>query len=60
MALNHLLVGDRVWMQRLTGEGEAPARLDAILFDDFVALRAARLAEDARIIAFVEGLSPLF
>ena len=55
--LNHLLVGDRVWMQRLTGEGEAPARLDAILFDDFVALRAARLAEDARIIAFVEGLS---
>jgi uncharacterized damage-inducible protein DinB len=27
--LNHLVVGDRIWMQRLTGEGEAPARLDA-------------------------------
>ena len=27
--LNHLLVGDRIWMQRLTGEGEASTRLDA-------------------------------
>jgi hypothetical protein len=53
--LNHLLVGDRIWMQRLTGEGEAPARLDAILHEDFGALRAAREAEDARIVAFVEG-----
>ena len=32
--LNHLLVGDRIWMQRLTGEGDAPTRLDAILFED--------------------------
>jgi|SRR5689334_855326 uncharacterized damage-inducible protein DinB len=55
--LNHLLVGDRVWMQRLTGEGEAPVRLDAILHEDLGALRAAREAEDARIVAFVEGLS---
>ena len=23
--LNHLLVGDRIWMQRFTGEGELPA-----------------------------------
>ena len=55
--LNHLLVGDRIWMQRLTGEGEAPARLDAILHEDFGALRAARVAEDARIAAYVAGLS---
>ena len=55
--LNHLLVGDRVWMQRLTGEGDAPTSLDAILFEDFAALRAARAEEDARIIAFVAGLS---
>jgi uncharacterized damage-inducible protein DinB len=55
--LNHLLVGDHIWMQRLTGEGEAPARLDAILHEDFGTLRAAREAEDARIVAFVEGLS---
>jgi uncharacterized damage-inducible protein DinB len=54
--LNHLLVGDRIWMRRLTGEGDAPARLDAILFEALAPLRAAREAEDARIVAFVEGL----
>jgi hypothetical protein len=40
--LNHLLVGDRIWMQRFTGEGEIPKSLDAILYDDFAGLRAAR------------------
>ena len=54
--LNHLLVGDRIWMRRFTGEGEAPTRLDAILHEDFAELRAAREAEDARIIRYVEGL----
>lgn len=55
--LNHLLVGDRIWMQRLTGEGEAPTRLDAILYDDLNGLRAARVEEDARIVAFVARLT---
>jgi uncharacterized damage-inducible protein DinB len=55
-SLNHLLVTDRIWMQRFTGEGEAPTRLDAILFETFDSLRAAREAEDRRIIGFVEGL----
>jgi uncharacterized damage-inducible protein DinB len=54
--LNHLLVTDRVWMQRFTGEGDAPNRLDTILFETFEALRAAREAEDRRIIDFVDGL----
>ena len=54
--LNHLLVADRVWMQRFTGEGEAPSRLDAILHDDLAGLRRAREAEDARIVAYVDGL----
>ncbi len=54
--LNHLLVTDRIWMQRFTGEGEAPNRLDAILFEIFDELRAAREAEDRRIVAFVDGL----
>ncbi len=54
--LNHLLVGDRVWMHRFTGEGTPPARLDQILFEDFAALRAAREAEDRRIIDYVEAL----
>jgi uncharacterized damage-inducible protein DinB len=55
--LNHLLVGDRIWMQRLTGEGDARTRLDAILFEELEPLRAARVAEDARIVALVSGLS---
>jgi uncharacterized damage-inducible protein DinB len=54
--LNHLLVTDRIWMQRFTGEGSAPDRLDAILFETFDTLRAAREAEDRRIIDFVDGL----
>jgi uncharacterized damage-inducible protein DinB len=54
--LNHLLVTDRVWMQRITGEGSAPDRLDAILFDDFSDLRAAREAEDRRIVDHIDGL----
>jgi uncharacterized damage-inducible protein DinB len=55
--LNHLLVTDRIWMRRITGEGDAPDRLDAILFEDFSRLRAAREAEDARIIEHVTGLN---
>lgn len=37
--LNHLLVTDRIWMQRFTAEGAAPDRLDAVLFEAFGALR---------------------
>jgi uncharacterized damage-inducible protein DinB len=54
--LNHLLATDRIWMKRFTGAGEAPDRLDAILFTDFAVLRAAREAEDRRIVAYVDGL----
>ena len=54
--LNHLLVTDRIWMARFTGAGDAPNRLDAILFETFETLRAARAAEDRRIVDFVEGL----
>lgn len=55
--LNHLLAADRIWMRRLTGVGDAPDRLDAILFDDLPSLHAARVEEDGRIIGFVQGLT---
>jgi len=55
--LNHLLVGDRIWMRRFAGTGELPGSLDAILFEDFASLRAARRAEDARISRYIESLS---
>lgn len=55
--LNHLLATDRIWLQRFTGQGSAPASLDAILFREFVELDDARTAEDSRIIAWVGSLS---
>ena len=54
--LNHLLVADRIWMCRLTGVGDHPEKLNAILFDDLPSLHAARVEEDRRIIGFVQGL----
>jgi len=54
--LNHILVADRIWMKRFTGQGEAPARLDAILHEELASLRAARDREDARISAYVGQL----
>jgi len=50
--LNHILLGDRIWMTRFEG-GEHPSTgLNTILYDEFAALRAAREAMDARIEAF--------
>jgi uncharacterized damage-inducible protein DinB len=54
--LNHLLVADRIWMHRFTGTGSTTDKLNAILHEGFSSLRAARRAEDERIIRFVEGL----
>jgi uncharacterized damage-inducible protein DinB len=55
--LNHLLATDRIWMRRFTGEGDHPAKLNAIMFDDLLSLEAARKAEDSRIIRYVDRLS---
>ncbi len=54
--LNHLLAADRIWLQRLIGTGDAPNRLDAVLFPEFEPLRAAREAEDQRLIDYVDRL----
>ena len=54
--LNHILAADRIWQKRFTGTGDAPTALDAILYDDFAGLQAARWAEDDRIITWIEGL----
>jgi uncharacterized damage-inducible protein DinB len=55
--LNHLLVGDRIWMRRFTGAGELPASLDVILYEDFETLRAARRSEDVLISRYIASLS---
>lgn len=56
--LNHLLVADRIWMKRFSGDGEAPSRLDAILHADLGSLRIARHAEDRRIARYIDSLHP--
>ena len=55
--LNHLLVGDRIWMRRFTGKGELPASLDADPVRRFRSPARSALAEDAGISRYVESLS---
>ena len=54
--LNHLLVTDRNWMRRLTGEGEHYHRGDIVIHEDRRSLGAARADEDDRIVRYVASL----
>lgn len=54
--LNHLVLGDRIWMTRFAGSVHPSTGLDAILFEEFDALRAARAEMDRRIEAFFAEL----
>jgi uncharacterized damage-inducible protein DinB len=54
--LNHLLVADRIWMRRFTGEGTSYTKLDEIPCADLPTLRSERVAEDKRIVGYVDGL----
>lgn len=54
--LNHILVGDLVWLTRLKGVGRADLRLDDLLYKDFDDLHKARIAQDADIITFCENM----
>ena len=58
--LNHIMVGDRIWLARFEG-GSAPSTdLDAILYDSFDELRAARVSEDRRIEDFFATVDDAF
>ncbi|HJO71901.1 MAG TPA: DinB family protein [Rhodospirillales bacterium] len=52
--LNHLLVGDRLWLARIEGIEHEIRALDQILHDDFEALWEARRAEDERFTTLVD------
>jgi uncharacterized damage-inducible protein DinB len=54
--LNHLLWGDRVWLPRFNGNSAPAGAIGVDLYDDFVALRAARHAMDDEIIAWAAQL----
>jgi uncharacterized damage-inducible protein DinB len=55
--LNHLLVGDGIWMARFTGDPPPPWRLDTRPHADLATLHAAREALDRRIAAHVDALT---
>ena len=54
--LNHLLLGDRIWMTRFEGGSHPSTNLDAILFESFAELRQARADMDRRIEALFSAL----
>src|SRR5436190_20899202 len=54
--LNHLVVADRIWLRRFTGEGPVHARLDEVLHEELAALEVVRREEDERIIGHVDSL----
>jgi len=51
--LNHILVGDLLWMERLDNEGPVPSSLDEILHTNFKNLYDHRTQVDGRLIDFV-------
>jgi uncharacterized damage-inducible protein DinB len=56
--LNHLLVGDRIWLARIEHKPAPKVTLDQILYGDLVALRVAREAEDEHLVNVVSAISP--
>jgi uncharacterized damage-inducible protein DinB len=58
--LNHILLGDRIWMSRFAGGGKTTPPLNSILYNTFAELQAARSAQDAEIEAFFEKTDPAF
>lgn len=54
--LNHLLLGDRIWMARFEGRSHVSTGLDAIQFEKFDALRAERERLDCHMERFFANL----
>jgi uncharacterized damage-inducible protein DinB len=58
--LNHIMVGDRLWMARFSGNKIASTGLDTILYENFDQLWEVRQVEDARIEVFFNNLDENF
>ena len=56
--LNHLVVTDAIWLDRLRGGFNPPYQLDDTPYPDFAPLNEAREALDAELDAFVAELTP--
>ncbi len=55
---NHLVLADRLWVRRFTGQGDPVPSVDAVPYPDLEGLKAARLAQDERTEAFAHDLDP--
>lgn len=53
--LNHLLLVDRLWLDRVKGRSGPVPALDSVLFDDFEELRQARAEEDDGLVGLIEA-----
>lgn len=58
--LNHIMIADRLWMQRFNGTPAASNHLDAILYADFQELWQARQEQDDIIESFMQSLTDEF
>lgn len=56
--LNHILVGDRIWIARIEGRDSGIAGLDEVLYDDFDALWSARESFDETIVNLLADMKP--
>ena len=56
--LNHILLADLIYRERLEKKPTTFTRLDEILHTDFAALRAAQRAQDEWYIGFADALPP--
>jgi uncharacterized damage-inducible protein DinB len=58
--LNHVLLGDGIWMSRFEGSGKTTPPLNTVLFEDFAELRLARVKQDVAIERFFEAVDEGF
>jgi len=56
--LNHLLWGDRAWLDRLSGQATNPGPIGVDLYDSFADLRSAREELDRAIQDWADSLEP--
>jgi len=54
---NHLLLADKIWMGRFTGEPFAAKTLNQELYADFADLRAERERMDQRIVQWADAMT---
>ena len=58
--LNHILLGDRIWMSRFAGGGNTTPPLNSIQYETFAELSPARTKQDADIEAFFQNVDAGF